>query len=539
MGSPYNRPWDFAVRDHGGQVWNIQNKAFGANVNGTDADDTALENILSECAAGDVILFPPDASYVIDQVVLTKPVTLWLYGATIKKAATTVGHMFPVTDGETVDGLRVFGGKFNMNRAAFSAGDTVSPFFIVRGRYLTFVDMEAYDGIEEGLKLYGCQHVRVIRPVMRNFRNNGIQFHNPTVDSFTGTRAKADSYDLLVRDGYFEDIDDALHGSADGHAVTLNSTDTTYTTRDALVQGCTIVRAIRGLWAEFGGAAGRQPGYNIAFKDNHILDSEFFGAGMIGVQDGEISGNRIEDTGEAVVGTYSPSSSEIVGVVVGGDSFAEGKRIHVHHNQIVDRRGGSALMEYGIWIKRGDGHVVKDNSIEGATNTNAIAGTSYNGIQGTWASITNSEIVPSPSKPICKTDDAGSQTIATATWADVEWDAEEYDTASMHDNTTNPELITFRFPGRYRVSAGVCWPDNATGYRRAQIVDNAAAVIAESVVGAVTGEETCHSLIGEAEFDAGDYVKLAVYQTSGGDLTLNLAQPRNYLAAEYLGPKTS
>lgn len=541
MPAPYNRPLDFASYDHGGHVWNIQNVAFGGQEpDGTVEWDDALESILSECNAGDIIVFPPHPSaYVIDAVALTKAVKLDLRGATLKKSSTTTDHMFKATDGEQVDGLQVWGGSFDMNRSAFSGGDTVSPFFIVRGRHLTFLDMEVYDGIEEGLKFYGCQHVRVIRPNFRNLRNNGVQFHNPSSDGFTGTRAKADSYDLVVRDGYFEDIDDGNHGSADGHGVTFNSTDATYTTRDGLVEGCTIVRAIRGIWAEFGGAAGREPGYNLTFRDNTVRDAEFFGMGMIGVHDGEMSGNRIEDTGEAVVGTYSPTASEIVGIVVGGDTYAEAERNVIIGNTITDRRTGSELMEYGIWIKRGDGHVVRDNPISGATNTNATAGTSYNGIQGTWASITNSEIVPSPAKPMCKTDDSGSLSVSTASFTDVEWDAEEWDTNTMHDNSTNPELITFRTPGRYRVTASIAWPSDATGYRRIQIVDDGGAVIAEDFRGAVSGEETGQSCVGEIEADAGDYVKLAVYQNSGSNLSITLSQPRNFLAAEYLGPKTS
>jgi len=540
VGAPYNRPWDAAFCDHGGAVWNIQNKAFGANINGTDPDDAALEAILSECAAGDVILFPPDANYVFDAPVLNKGVTLWGPGATFTKSSTTTGHMFGVTDGELVDGLRVHGIKFDMNRTAFSGGDTVSPFFIVRGRYLTFTDIEVVDGIEEGGKFYCCQHVRIIRPVVKNVRNNGFQFHTPTSDGFTGTRAKADSHDIVVRDGYFEDIDDGLHGSADGHGVTVNSTDTTYTTRDVLVQGCTIVRAIRGLWAEFGGGAGRVPGYNIRFMHNVIRDAEFFGLGMVGVHDGHMIGNSIEDTGEAVVGTYSPSSSEIVGILVSGDTYADAERNVVTGNTIVDRRTGSELMEYGIWIKRGDGHVVKDNPISGATDTNAIAGASINGVQATWGSITNSEILRSPTKPMCKTDDTSTLDVLTSSWTDLDWDAEEWDTDAMHDGGgANPERITMKTPGRYRVSCVIQWPSDANGMRRLQVLHQGSTVIAESLVPAVNGDETTCSACGEYEFAADEYIKGAVWQDSGSTLQINMAQPRNYMAAEYLGPTTS
>ena len=154
MGSPYNRIWDSAFMDHGGGVWNIQNKAFGVNANGTDIDDTALEAVLSECDAGDTIVFPP-ATYLFDAPVLSKGVTLHGPGAVFKKAATTVGHMFAQTEGDLVDGLRVIGIEFNMNRAAFANGNTVSPFFLVRARNLLFRDIYVRDGIEEGLKRIG------------------------------------------------------------------------------------------------------------------------------------------------------------------------------------------------------------------------------------------------------------------------------------------------------------------------------------------------------------------------------------------------
>src|SRR5687768_6803416 len=48
---------------------------------------------------------------------------------------------------------------------------------------------------------------------------------------------------------------------------------------------------------------------------------------------------------------------------------------------------------------------------------------------------------------------------------DLTWDAESYDTASMHDNSTNPGRLTAPVDGIYAVTVQVDWDFNVAGRR--------------------------------------------------------------------------
>ncbi|GMV07366.1 MAG: hypothetical protein AMXMBFR53_36410 [Gemmatimonadota bacterium] len=540
MGAPYNYAWDAKHFDHGGAVWNIQNKAFGANINGTDPDDTALENILSECAAGDIIVFPPDANYVFDSPDLSKSVTLYGPGATFTKAATTVGHMFSQDQGDLWDGLRVIGIEFNLNRAAFSAGNTVSAFFTVRARNLLFYDVHIRDGIEEGLKLYSCQNVRVLHSWFENIRNNGVQFHLPTSDGYSasGARAKADAFGLTVFDSDFIDIDDGNAGTMDGHGITLNGTDTTYRVRDCQIIGNRTLRCIRGIWGEFGGAAGRQAARSIVIAGNTVRESDYFGIGLVSAEDSIITDNIVTDTGVGVPNPPS-TSDETVGIIVTGDTYQAGARVVVKDNIIRDTRGGSAYMEYGIIVRRGSGHTVRDNIISGET---------VKKIHVVWADVTASNIV-GQTPPMAKVTGNSDQTIGTASWTPVTWPTEDYDvdagatSDSMHSTSSNTDRVVLNMAGRYRISFSVSFQSNATGLRGARLVKSDGStdvVLAEELRNATNGDDTSFSVTATYEMDeadVGDWIRADVYQSSGGNLAIYRSTPRVHLAVEWIGGK--
>lgn len=534
MGSPYNRKLDVALYDHGGSVWNIQNKAFGVNANGTDVDDAALEAVLSECAAGDVIHFPP-AIYLFDTPTLTKGVTLHGPGAVFKKSAATASHMFSQVQGDLVDGLRVVGIEFDMQRAQFAPGQTVSPFFLVRARDLLFQDLYIRDGIEEGLKLYSCQNVRFLNSRVSNVRNNGLQFHLPAADGYAGgARAKADAQGLWIQGCCFEDIDDGAYGTLDGHGITCGGTDETYRVRDVLIQGNVVRRCIRGIWGEFAGGAGKQAARNIVITGNVVTDSDFFGIGLISAEDSVIANNVVTDTGYMVPDPPA-TSSEVVGIVVSGDTYQPGGRVVVKDNVIRDTRGGSAFMQIGISVRQGSGHVVRDNIISGHT---------VNPIDVAWAAVTASEI-HGATPPMCKATGSADQTIPNAAFEVVTWNMEEYDSDVMHSTSSNTERITFNTAGRYRVSAGVSFPAHNTGLRGARLYryDGATPILlAEELRAATQGDDTSFTLTATLEVDeadVGDWLKLEVYQSSGGNLDLVKSAPRVHMTAEWIGGKVA
>ena len=47
----------------------------------------------------------------------------------------------------------------------------------------------------------------------------------------------------------------------------------------------------------------------------------------------------------------------------------------------------------------------------------------------------------------------------------VNFNAERYDTYNMHDNSTNPQYISFSFPGIYNIGGQLCYQANGVGQR--------------------------------------------------------------------------
>ncbi len=342
--------------------WNVLE--HGAAGDGVTVDDGAVSAVLARAAPGDTIRFPAGHAFLIDQIRLGRAVVIEATGATFRKSPRTPDHMF-IDKAGLAGGTRVLGGRFDMNRGAFSVGQTVSPFHFVRTADLVFRGIHVRDGIEEGLKFYGCSRVRVLNSRFERVRNNGVQFHTPAVDGHTGGRPRTDSHDLTVHGCTFEDVDDDAAGLLDGHGVTFNATDTRFTTRDGVVHGCEFRRCIRGIWAEFGGGPGRQPGRRLRFVANDVSDCDFFGIGMVGVEDGAIVGNDVRNTGSRIPDPPR-TSDETIGIVISGDSYVETHRILCAENRVEDDRGRGARMQYGIRIKRGSQHTVRGNQVSGA-----------------------------------------------------------------------------------------------------------------------------------------------------------------------------
>lgn len=65
-----------------------------------------------------------------------------------------------------------------------------------------------------------------------------------------------------------------------------------------------------------------------------------------------------------------------------------------------------------------------------------------------------------------------NDTIANATWTDVDWDAEEYDDNGFWEGVTNPERITFAKAGRYLVVANIHFASGAASDRVIRVLRN-------------------------------------------------------------------
>lgn len=338
----------------------------GAQEGGLVLADSAFEAAIGALPESGGIVTAEPGSYLLDQVDLSAlgrtGVKLIMPGVTLIKASTTVGHMFVDLAGVCSD-LLMQGMAFDLKRASFSAGQTVSAYHAVRAQRLRFLDINVYDGIEEGLKLYNCRDVIVERSRFANVRNNGVQFQTLDDSSiYTGSGSYITGRDLRVVSSEFDTIDDGLKGTADGQGVYAGSTYAGNPTRNVLVHGCIFKDCVRAAWSE-NNAAGT-PAQNVVFSGNAVFGGGWHGFGFIGVYGGVISGNVIREIGTEAPG--SGTSSEVFGIKVGGSADPKSNNVVVSGNVIVDGRGGSALMLHGIKLAQANHMTVADNEILGA-----------------------------------------------------------------------------------------------------------------------------------------------------------------------------
>lgn len=123
---------------------------------------------------------------------------------------------------------------------------------------------------------------------------------------------------------------------------------------------------------------------------------------------------------------------------------------------------------------------------------------------------------------------SGNLTISTATWTDLNFNTERFDSDAFHDTSTNNQRLTVPTGkgGKYLVTGGVEFANNATGYRALAIHKNGSTFERVVTANAVSGNETWLSIAAQLELAAADYVTLRVFQNSGGNL--NVQKQSNY-----------
>ena len=133
------------------------------------------------------------------------------------------------------------------------------------------------------------------------------------------------------------------------------------------------------------------------------------------------------------------------------------------------------------------------------------------------------------SPPRCKLYRTTNTSISTGVWTAVAWNAETFDTDTMHDNTTNNQRITFTTAGTYLITFRAMWASNTAGARSLAIEKNGTTTFNASGTEIVTSFATApigstHNGINVtvmAEFAANDYIMAFVQQTTVGSLNLS------------------
>lgn len=115
--------------------------------------------------------------------------------------------------------------------------------------------------------------------------------------------------------------------------------------------------------------------------------------------------------------------------------------------------------------------------------------------------------------------------------------AEDYDTDTMHDNSTNPSRITIPTGkgGKYLIIGLITWDSEASGIRRITITKNGAPGVGTTIelyqCNPVGSNETPVRASKVVELVAGDYIEMYGYTSSGGDINAMAGTEKTFLQA--------
>jgi hypothetical protein len=195
----------------------------------------------------------------------------------------------------------------------------------------------------------------------------------------------------------------------------------------------------------------------------------------------------------------------------------------------------------GVWVLAGSG-LAKVTAFPGAPfDGDAVIRTDLNGspiftysTENGWEQMPRMGAVTVPSAKIRR---STNQSIPNSAATIVSLDTADHNTDTMYSGAT-PTRLTIKTPGLYLVSANVEWAANAVGSRNAwiQVNGNALDRIVETMVDASGAGDSRLNLSQIRRLSAGDYIELAVYQSSGGSLNIaTTTNQSNVFSATWLG----
>lgn len=112
-------------------------------------------------------------------------------------------------------------------------------------------------------------------------------------------------------------------------------------------------------------------------------------------------------------------------------------------------------------------------------------------------------------------------------------DAESYDSATLHDNSTNNSRITVPSAGKYLCTAQLSIAGGNQGVQIRLLVNGSLKTIKVNANNSSLGVDT--NITDVLSLAANDYVEMAGFQNSGGSLALNVGEGSCYLAVAFLG----
>jgi len=116
----------FDPLDDGSAVTAYNVKSYGAMGNGSTNDTNAITACINAAPPGSAIFFPPGIYFTNAPVYITKSLTVWGYGATIKSSVYTQGVKLAITSsGVIIRGLTIDGG-YTSGLTTYAGGSLIS-----------------------------------------------------------------------------------------------------------------------------------------------------------------------------------------------------------------------------------------------------------------------------------------------------------------------------------------------------------------------------------------------------------------------------
>lgn len=142
-----------------------------------------------------------------------------------------------------------------------------------------------------------------------------------------------------------------------------------------------------------------------------------------------------------------------------------------------------------------------------------------------WNSFVRDAFLFLYNPPAVRAYNSSSISIPHNTETALTFDAERYDTDTMHSSSTNPGRLTCNTEGKYFVKFGGAFTTNGTGVRQIKLRKNGTINIDLASFNAVAAHFTWFGASTDVQLSVGDYVEAVVFQTSGGALDL-MASPQ-------------
>lgn len=132
----------------------------------------------------------------------------------------------------------------------------------------------------------------------------------------------------------------------------------------------------------------------------------------------------------------------------------------------------------------------------------------------------------------CRAIRSSTVSIPNAVETTVTWNSEDYDFATMHDNSTNADRITVPEAGDYLIEGFAAFATSVSA-SAIRLYKNGSSLFFYYVPGSVTtfGEV---SAMRKERLAANDYITMSVFQSNGSSAARNLTQAQSYLAVTKL-----